>query len=247
MAVPAEIQFAAVVVLIYLLDGVVLLHVNEGVIERGRRLRILFGSEQPWIAGKRVLLLAPWRPLAAVWRASWGVRASLDPPENAGSAVAQLEHRARTLGRLSPYLMAVWVLVLVAAPLAMVLLTTTAFILVVAIAWLSVWVLVLRLALLRAALDLTWGAFALVAFECLACPPVAANLIRKLSLRMPAGSDLIAFVDAESRAGVHRQLVRDLDARLLFLDLESPAYRDAAAYRQLLHATATPTASDEEP
>jgi hypothetical protein len=246
VAVPAEIQFAAVVALIYLLDGFVLLHVNEGVVERGRRLRILFGSAQPWIAGKRVLLLDPWRPLATAWRTSWAVRASLDPPPNAESARALMDERVRVLAVLDPYVIVVWALVLVAAPLALFALTTAAFLLVAALAWLSVWVLVVRLACLRKALDLSRAAYALVAFECLACPPVAANLPRKLSLRMPPGSDLVAFVDAPARAAVHRQLVRDLEARLLFLDLESSAYRDAVAYRDLLLASAIPAMTDEE-
>lgn len=236
MAFSAEWQFAAVVLLIYLLDGLVLLHVDEAVVECGRRRRILFGSQQPWIAGRRVLLLDPWHPLATAWKLGWSVRDTLDPPEGTGEARALLDTRVRTIARLAPWVCAVWLLILIATPAVLVFATIPVFVLVAAVAWLSVWALVLRLALLRAALGLPWGAFALIAFECIACPPVAANLPRKLSLRLSPAIDLMAFVDAPAREQVHAQLARDLEARLLFLDPDTPAHARVAAYRDLLLA-----------
>ncbi|MBN8480509.1 MAG: hypothetical protein J0L88_02840 [Xanthomonadales bacterium] len=236
MAVPAELQFAMVVALIYLLDCVLFLHVNEAVIERGRRKRILFGSAQPWIAGRRVLLLAPWRPLATAWRYAWSVRDTLDAPAGSEAARAEVDARANGIRRLAPSVVLVWVLVLLATPAALLLATIPVFVIVAAVAWLSVWILVLRLALLRRALGLGWGGFAQVAFECLACPPVAANLPRKLSLRLSPTIDLVAFVDDAERAQVHAQLVHDLDARLVFLEPGSPAHDRALAYRDLLDA-----------
>ncbi|HNR91752.1 MAG TPA: hypothetical protein PKO41_04910 [Dokdonella sp.] len=237
MAISAEWQFAAVVILIYLLDGLVLLHVDEAVVECGRRRRILFGSQQPWIARRRVLLLAPWRPLATAWKLGWGVRDTLDPPDGTDVARALLDARVRAIARLAPWVCAVWLLVLVATPLTLVFATIPLFVLVAALAWLSVWALVLRLALLRRALDLSWSTYALVAFECVACPPVAANLPRKLSLHLSPTIDLMAFVDAPSRRQVHAQLAHDLDARLVFLDPDTPAHARTAAYRDLLLAT----------
>lgn len=234
MMIPAEWQFAAVVVVIYLIDGLVLLHVDEAIIEHGRRRRILFGSVQPWIAGRRVLLLAPLRPLATAWRVGWGIRDTLDPPEGTDDARALLDARTRTIARLAPFVCAVWVLVLVATPATLLVATIPTFLLVAAFAWLAVWLLVLRLGRLRGDLGLSWSAFALVAFECIACPPVAANLPRKLSLRLSPSIDLMAFVDDADRAAVHAQLTGDIEARLVFLEPDSPASVRAEKYRELL-------------
>lgn len=245
MAFSAELQFAAVVILIYLLDGLVLLHVNEAILERGRHRRILFGSAQPWVAGRRVLLLAPWRPLATAWRFGWGVRDTLDAPEGSAEAREVLDQRVHQIARLAPWIAAVWLLVLIATPLVLVFATIPVFVLVAALAWLAVVALVLRLALMRRTLGLPWSAFALMAFECLACPPVAANLARKLSLRLSPAIDLMAFVDDAARAQVHAQLARDLDARLVFLDPDSAAHARVAGYRDLLLGT-LPAAPDPE-
>lgn len=234
MAIPAEWQFAAVVVLIYLLDGLVLLCVGEAVIEHGRKRRILFGSSQPWIAGRRVLLLAPWRPLATAWRVDWYVRDTLDHPQGRDEARALLEARRKAIARLAWPVCAVWVLVLVATPVVLLTATIPVFALVAALAWLSVWWLVFRLAWMRGALGLSWGAFALIAFECVACPPVAANLPRKLSSRLAPGIDLMAFVDDADRESVHTRLAADIEARLAFLEPGSPAFAQAETYRDLL-------------
>ncbi len=243
----AEVQFAGVLALIYLLDCVQLLHVNEAVVERGRRTRFLFGSAQPWIAGRRVLLLAPWRPLATAWRFGWSVRDTLDVPDGSDAARAEVDARVRELARLAPMVVVVWVLVLLATPAALLLATIPVFVLVAGVAWLSVWVLVVRLALSRRALGLGWGGFCQVAFECLACPPMAANLPRKLSLRLSPAIDLVAFIDDDERTRVRGQLVRDLDARLVFLEPGTSAHDRALAYRDLLGAEVDPVPATGAP
>ena len=43
----------------------------------------------------------------------------------------------------------------------------------------------------RARLGLTSGGFAMLAFECLVCPPFALNLVRKISAAMPILDDLV--------------------------------------------------------
>jgi hypothetical protein len=242
---PAEAQLAAVVILIYLADGFLLLCLGEAVIECGRHRRILFGSERPWIVGRRILLLAPWRPLTTTWRVGWGVRDTLDAPDDAGDARARLAERARLIARLAPWVCTVWIFVLVAVPGSLLLAATPVFVLVAAIAWSSTWVLVLRLATLRRALGLSRGTFALIAFECLVCPPVAANLPRRVSLRLSPGTDLMAFVDADERVHVHGQLARDLETRLMFLETDSPAFARTRAYRDLLLGSLTPATDPE--
>ncbi|HEX7769104.1 MAG TPA: hypothetical protein VF422_03650 [Dokdonella sp.] len=247
MTIPAEWQLAAVVILIYLFDGLVLLHVNEAILEHGRNRRIRFGSVQPWIAGRRLLVLSPLRPFATAWRFGWGVRDTLEPPAGTDDARAVLDARAGVIARLAPFVGVVWVLVLLATPTALLAATIPAFVLVAACAWLSVWVLVARLASLRAELGLSWGAFGLVALECVVCPPVAANLPRKLSMRLSPPVDLMAFVDDRDRAAVHARLAADIEARLVFLEPGSPAAARAEHYRNLLLAAAPfrPEPADE--
>lgn len=238
MVISAEIQFAAAVVLIFLIDGVLLLHVNEAVVERGRRVRIAFGSSQPWVAGRRVLMLAPWWPFTSAWRVTWRVRDTLDPPEGANAARARIDALHAQLARLSPWVALSGLLVIVATPVTLIVATTPVFVLVALLAWLSVWLLIVRLAMLRRALGLGWGTYALVAFECVVCPPVAPNLIRKLSLKLSPADDLAAFLDAPTRAAAHAHMAADLDARLVFHEPGSDTFERVRAYRDLLRGDA---------
>lgn len=241
MIIPAEIQLATAIVLIYLLDCLTLLYVNEGVVERrGSGWRIGFGSTQPWIAGKRVCLLNPFTPLTDACKASWQIRDVFDGRIAAESAKARLDHRSAILRKLSPYVVMVWVLVLIALPVALCVWNTLGFLCIAALAWLSIWALVLKFWQLRSALDLSRGEFLLIVLECLACPPCAANLVRKLSMRTPLGADLAAFAgilgDRDAAIGAFARIDHEVKVRLVFLEPETPEYERAVQYRTMLAA-----------
>lgn len=238
--IPAEYELAAAIILIYLIDCVVLLYSNEGIVGRhGKSWRIDFGSAQPWIAGRRVALLHPLTPLVEAYRASWHIVDGLDGGEVVAAARRQFDARLPAWESLATYVAAAWVLVLVALPLALCLRNTLGFVIMAAIAWASVWILVIRLWSLRGALGVSRGAFALVAFECIACPPNAANLVRKLSMRMTVDTDLAALAglagDSAAVCSALERIDREVEARLTFFEPETPAYARAVRYRTLLH------------
>lgn len=238
MLVPAEYQLAAAILVIYLLDCVALLYVNEGIVERNRvGWRITFGSSQPWIAGKRIALLNPFTPQLPTWRAAWRMREVLDAHEVTGTVADHLQRQANALRKLQPYLWCVCLLVLIALPLALGLRNTLGFLGVALLAWLAVWALVIRLWFLRSAIDLSIGGFVLAAFECLVCPPNAANLTRKLSMRQAINTDLVAIAGMLSTCEKDEVLVhidRDVAARQILLETETPEYARTVLYRTAL-------------
>lgn len=251
MMIPAEYELAAAIVLIYLIDCVVLLYSNEGIVKRhGQRWRIDFGSVQPWIAGRRVALLHPLTPLIEAYRASWHIVDGFGGGEVVDATRSQFDARLPAWESLAPYVAGAWLLVLVALPLALCLRNTLAFVIIAAIAWASVWILVIRLWSLRGALGVSRGAFAMVAFECIACPPNAANLVRKLSMRMNVDTDLAALVvlagDCAAVCGAMERIDREVAARLMFLEPETPVHARAVRYRTLLHDEMMRIKSGEE-
>ena len=70
----------------------------------------------------------------------------------------------------------------------------------------------------RVALGLSGPAFAMLAFEVLACAPYAANLVRRLSLHRAVDEDLLAastrLLAAPALAAVHAQCLARIDDEL---------------------------------
>lgn len=236
IGVPPYLLLLVVILLIYLLDCIVVLYANEAIVKPHESgWRVDFGSRQGWIAGKRIYLLNPLTPLAATYRTHWQVgEASARVDEG---TLARCADHTRLIARLDARIaMTAWV-VLIILPLAMMLRGSLGFLIGAAISWVLVIVLLVRFFASRVELELGWGEFSLIAFECLACPPCAVNLLRKLSLRYRMNIGLVGLTVAmpEDRAAiVFERIGEQVDAHLVMMDDETPEYAQTSAWRELL-------------
>ena len=234
--IPPYLLLLVAIILIYLLDCIVVLYANEAIVKRqGPGWQVEFGSRQTWIAGKRIYLLNPLTPLAATYRTHWQVGSMLRHADE--SALTRCGDHTRLIARLhSRVAMTAWV-VLVILPIAMMLWGSLGFLVGAATSWAVVIVLLLRFLACRCELELSWPEFSLIAFECLACPPCAVNLLRKLSLRYRMNIDLVDLamqMDDKRAAAVFERVGEQIDATLIMLDLDTPEYEHTHAYRELL-------------
>ena len=249
IGIPPYLLLLVAILLIYLLDCIVVLYANEAIVRpHASGWQVEFGSRQPWVAGKRIHLLNPFTPLAATYRAHWQVSERLARADQ--EALARCARHVALLARLdSPIRTCAWA-VLIVLPIAMLMWGALGFLLGAAACWLSVIVLLLRFFSMRRELQLGWGESALIAFECLACPPCAVNLLRKLSLSQRMGIDLVGLLAdmPEDRAAVAFALIGErTDARLLMMDDDTPEFARTRAWRELIRIGHPRPAREEEP
>ncbi|HEY4082231.1 MAG TPA: hypothetical protein VGM81_16190 [Burkholderiaceae bacterium] len=181
MPISAEGALLLLALVLYVFDSALLLQSNEWALEglRGGQWRARFGLQSWKLGGREPLLpnlLMPWRPLLRVgWRFDEGLSAvaSLPEPKTASAAL-----------KLTAALLLL--LIFIALPLALfVYPLLTLKISVVAAIYASCLFNGLLLWRERAQLGLSKADCAKLGIECIACPPFAINIVRKLSLRFP--------------------------------------------------------------
>jgi hypothetical protein len=235
-AIPPYLLLLLAIFLIYLLDCIVLLYANEAIVEPLESAwRIDFGSRQAWVAGKRIYLLNPFMPLTATYRTHWKIGESL--PRADDSALARLADHTRLIAGLRSRVAATAWVILVILPVAMMLWGPLGFLAGAAMSWVFVIALLVRFLACRHALELSRGEFVQMSFECLACPPCAVNLLRKLSLRYQMKLDLLALAaaqEAKQAAIVLDRVGQQADARLIMMDVDRPDFEQTRAYRELI-------------
>jgi len=215
----AELQLMLLAAALYIYDCSHLLHANEGVMERrwGRWV-VRLGSRSIRFAGKRFFLanmLTPHRPL---YRLRW----DFEQPrvKSAGTKAAELRAHPELM-LLAPSVWAVFFAMFVLLPFALLYASAGANVLVaVATLYATILALVGLIGIRRNALGLsTRQAWALV-FECLVCPPLAINALRKISLSTPCDESLVAavhrLVDDEGKMQFDAQCVDRLDEEIDF-------------------------------
>ncbi|MEP6880938.1 MAG: hypothetical protein ABI866_03040 [Dokdonella sp.] len=247
IGIPPYLLLLIALYLIYALDCLVLLYANEAIVKSQETgWRVDFGSRQTWVAGKRVYLLNPFTPLTAIYRTHWKIAERLPLADK--SALEKWAAHSRLVSSLDARIAATAWVVLVVLPIAMLLWGPLGFLVGAAFSWLVVIVLLVRFAACRRALDLSNGDFALLAFECLACPPCAVNLLRKLSLRYRTDVDLVALaaaLDTTQAASVLDRVGQQADARLIMMDNDTPEYEKTCAYREVIRFEHSRLTSEE--
>jgi hypothetical protein len=232
-SVSPEVVLALVIVAFYLKDCLLLLRRDEAVMVAGRsgsRWRAAFGLRHYTLAGREPWLANPFLPHVPVFRLRWQMQASDHVAAPAVSAARSLRVEPR-LRRLAPLVWAIWTLLFVMVPLAVLgRFGVTA----------ALWLVGLLYAHIAVALLLTWRwrvpfglshrAFVLLAFECLACAPYAANLVRRLSLSQEMDEAFTAaatrLLPPDALADVHRECLARIDDQL---DVEPEASAASAA------------------
>ena len=192
MQLSTETQLFLLVAALYLFDCTQLLDSNEGLLVRHRTgWQAIQGSDDFRWMGKSIYVLNLLAPHQPTYRLSW----TFDAP----STHAQDEgwtHHASTLTSLTPFVHLIGAILFGLLPLALFLeLDSRLLLLTIAMLYVSV-----AMALIAAyqvwPRDAGRLRFAGLAAECVACPPLAVNLLRRLSLRLPVAE---AFPDAAQR------------------------------------------------
>lgn len=204
-----EVLLIAGIVAFYVHDSALLLYHDELVFERaGGQWRASPGGAQ-W-SGRFLYVpnpLAPWRGLL---RAAWTEQAAPqeanagEPVEGVMAALRPLQFGVALLGALLvagvPVLM--WRYPHPLALLGLVIAIYAVSLALAAIAWLR-----------RACFGLDGRSAAWLAVECVACPPHAINLVRKLSLRQPVPGGALAFAAAHLTPAAKGELDAALSER----------------------------------
>lgn len=206
-----EWLLVAGIVVFYLQDAAVLLHYDEFVVAGGAGDWHGATGTVEW-SGRFLWLPNPLAPHAAAFAGAWG------GPGEASAATAGGGGVDAFLAALLPFQVGTRVLgaaLIIAVPLLLWLYPHPLALLgVLAFAYATIACMVLALWRRRERLGLDRRTTAWLAFECLACPPHAINLVRKLSLRHgpPGAAAAIA-----SRLGIsdHDLLERTMAQRRL--------------------------------
>ncbi len=235
MRLSTEALLMLVAVALYLFDSLLLLASNEAVLVRGRRGRWFarFGLDRWRLNGKEPYLSNPATPHFPLWRLRW----SFD--EAAGEAAA----RARAVAvppvlerfRLHALLSLISIYVLV--PIVLFYPVGIGYpIAVVALLYINIVVALMRLLRLRAEFRLSPGQFAVLAFECMACPPFSVNLVRKLCMKLEIDEDFtmaaIRLLSAEALPAVEAQCLRRVDEQIDYAEEGSDRMQKLVAGRR---------------
>ena len=232
-----EAALMLIAVALYLYDATLLLARNEAVVFRGwgGRWYTGFGAHRWLLDGKEPYLPNPWLPHRGLWRLTWQWN---DQPAPSRPATAQHTVTApHELAYLAAplYLSALGLFVLLPLGLFSRLGLPMAA-LAIAVVYLANIVNLCVLFALRHRLHLPPKSFARIAFECLACPPFALNLVRKVCAARRVDEDLMA---AATRLLPPERLTMTHCEGLLRLDEQIDFEPDGSARMALLqHARA---------
>jgi hypothetical protein len=221
----AESALALLIVALYLKDNALLLNADEAVLVPSvfgrRRWRAGFGARGFTIARREPYLANPLLPHQPVYRLRWQMTQAAHPgaARSANPATEMLAVNP-LLWRLAPLVWGMWLATLVLLPLT--LLGRWGVVATLATVMLLYAHIVLALGLVwwwRARLGLTGRAFAMLAFECLACAPYAVNLVRRLAwVRSPHPEDFTAaaarLLDGAAQAEVRAECLARIDEQL---------------------------------
>lgn len=238
MTIDAQQLLAPAIVAMYLKDCLLLLHRDEGVLVQSwsGQWRSGFGLQHWKLAGREPYVCNPFLPHQPVFRLHW--RMTPASQKRWGS----LAGATPELLSLRPWVIAIWLILFILMPVA----------LMSGMGWMPALCVVVVLygvivsALLfthrrRAALGLDRAKFAVLAFELLACPPYAPNLLRRVSLLRTVDEDLVVagarLMTPARAADVRRACVSRVDEEIDATPEDSARHAALLASRRELQPT----------
>lgn len=229
MRLSTEALVILVALAFYLYDSLMLLASNEAVLELGFNgsWSAAFGSNRWKIGGKEPYLPNALLPHLQTYRLTWTMSVGDEIQSETDSL-----RPAQELFRLIPFVYVSALCMFVLVPIGF-FANMGIFFLAAAIVlmYLNNLVALVILWYMRTAFNLTNSQFFSLAFECIACPPFAINLIRKLSRLVVCKED---FLGASTRLLSDAQLVDVHAACLLRVDEQIDfAPEDSATMEQL--------------
>jgi hypothetical protein len=175
-----EVQLMAIAIGLYLFDATVLLYADEGILIAGTRgkWQATSGSEDFLLMGRSVYVTNLLRPHVPTFRLTW----RFDAPAEEGSSTAWTD-LVRSVRSPAPFTIAAGVALYLLVPIGLFTRLGSPFVVIsAALLYTNIILALCWLYPHRSAMNLSGKRFAALAFECIACPPFAVNLVRRVSL-----------------------------------------------------------------
>lgn len=229
----------------YLYDSTMLLYSNELLLDGGAaRWRFNAGSNF-FLAGKRLCLPNLLEPQRALFRVAWSETDRRDAQETP----AQLQQFIAALRSLRPLVLLLLVLLLAGLPLSgLVFGAGFAMLAVIGAYYLVTIAGLIVVQRRRQALGLTTRDVLATAFDALACPPFAINLLRKLCLRRGIGGNALAFaadaLQPPERAALLDVVAARVESELRGVDERTPRWQTLRAFTTYLQQLANKPAAE---
>ena len=222
MTLGAPAWLVLLIVALYLKDSLLLLEPNEAVMVRrfGGRLRAGFGVRSWRLAGREPYLANPFAPHQPVLRLTWRMAGA---PARGALLVPELPAE---LMRLGAFAWVSWLGLFVLIPtLLLARLDALTTLVAVGLLYLNIAASLVAAWRWRKRLGLGDRACALLAFECIACAPYAANLVRRVAAARRFDEDftLVArhLLRPAEMAVVNRECLARVDDRIESEGLEA--------------------------
>jgi hypothetical protein len=209
-----ELELFALAVLLYLYDSTVLLYANEALLIRAGPKRWI--AESGWqglrIAGRTLYILNPLTPLRPSFRLHWSYHSLQAPP----AAVQLWPECVTALRALGPFVVIAGIALFILLPVGL-FTAAGSYALIPALIALYGSTLSALLFLYRSRVMLPLSRMRLVgiAFECLICPPLAVNMIRRITLAIAVNESLpiaaIRLLSREEWARLREICIQRLD------------------------------------
>jgi hypothetical protein len=233
-----EVELLALAVIFYLYDSSALLYTNEAILtcDGARRWSATTGRKGFVFAGRSLCMLNPFTPHRPSFRLSWDFD-GLDRASNDSSWSA----RAQEFEKLAPMTLTAGFALFVLLPLGM-FTPLGAYAIIPAVFFLygSTLLALFRLRRGRTLFAIDGRRFCGLAFECLACPPFAVNMIRRVTLAYritePAPLAAVRLLDADAWVRLSEHCISCLDEAMQLAAEHSDQLRSLEAQKLRLRA-----------
>jgi hypothetical protein len=219
-----ELELLALAAMFYLYDSSALLYANEAILtlDGARGWSAHLGWTGFTLAGRSLCVLNPLTPYRLSFRLNWDFE-KLEPASHDWSQPVE----AKKLTAAAPYSLAAFVALFVILPLGLfTALGAIAIIPALVIVYGSTLIGLLQLRRQHDVTTLTRKQFWGLAFECLACPPFGANLVRHLTLKIRISEPLplagARLLDATRWDALRIRCIATLDEAISFGGENSP-------------------------
>ncbi|MDR2220473.1 MAG: hypothetical protein LBE24_07845 [Methylobacillus sp.] len=219
-----EVVLVIGMVALYLYDSTMLLASNEAVLAGGKkRWGALFGADNVPMRNKEPLIPNPFLPHQPLYRFAWKMEGQSDPTPSWSPPV-------NSYARLIPSVWLMFLALFALIPLGLFALGPWVWIAGMALFYVNAILALTLVWFKRADYAVSNWRFAALAFECLACPPFALNLVRHLSLQFKPTEDFIAVMNQYLSEAEREAALAKIARRLRHaIDWETEASPRAAA------------------
>ncbi|TCV84081.1 hypothetical protein [Sulfurirhabdus autotrophica] len=220
----------------YLFDSAMLLFFNELVFIEKKGKWIFACPESRWQLMEKIPYLPnPLTPGNALFRLSWSL-SKTDKQQESQEALQSFLNAFNPLRLMTSVL---FTLLMIGIPVVLFIFGTgLGFLLLIGLIYFTIVIMLTLIYRQKETFGVSGNVIAKLAFDSLACPPFALNLIRKITLRYPFAGDPICFYRQVSDPNRFAQLIHSLcqriDEMIDFEDETSPRYSALQSYKKSL-------------